>query len=86
MEVWSLSPQEGGQGEGVFVDLKTTGEVRKAIGKASLLCGKVIMEEYVHGEDLGIIVIDEEVVAAAVREPASVRGTGEHTILQLIEK
>lgn len=81
-----VKPAKGEQGEGVFVDLRTTSEVRKAIDQASLLCEKVILEEYVTGEDLRIIVIDEEVVAAAVRKPASIQGTGEHTIQQLIEK
>jgi D-alanine-D-alanine ligase-like ATP-grasp enzyme len=44
------------------------------------------MEEYVSGEDLRIIVIDEEVVAAAVRRPASICGTGTHTVEELIKK
>ncbi|MGW8194441.1 MAG: N-acetylglutaminylglutamine synthetase [Desulforhopalus sp.] len=81
-----VKPAKGEQGEGVFVDLRTTSEVTTAIHKASLLCEKVILEEYVTGEDLRVIVIDEEVVAAAVRKPASIRGTGEHTVQQLIEK
>lgn len=60
--------------------------MKQAIEAAARLCDKVIMEEFVTGEDLRIIVIAEKVVAAAVRRPASIKGTGEHTIRQLIEK
>ena len=38
------------------------------------------------GEDLRIIVIGDEVVAAAVRRPPSIVGTGKHTVEQLIRK
>ncbi|SDP80881.1 GNAT-family acetyltransferase TIGR03103 [Desulforhopalus singaporensis] len=81
-----VKPARGEQGEGVCVDLKTLDEVKNAINRASELCEKVIMEEYVQGEDLRIIVIDDEVVAAAVRKPASICGTGIHTVAELIEK
>jgi D-alanine-D-alanine ligase-like ATP-grasp enzyme len=40
----------------------------------------------VEGEDLRIIVIDFEVVAAAVRKPPVLTGTGRHTIRELIQK
>jgi GNAT-family acetyltransferase (TIGR03103 family) len=39
----------------------------------------------VAGEDLRIIVIDFEVVAAAVRRPPQVTGTGQHEIRDLIQ-
>ncbi len=38
------------------------------------------------GEDLRIIVIGEEVVAAAVRRPPTITGTGRHTCRELVEK
>ena len=44
------------------------------------------MESYVEGQDLRIIVIDDAVVAAAVRRPPSVRGDGSHTVVELIDK
>ena len=89
LEKWGsivVKPAKGEQGEGVYVDLKTSDEVNRAINSASKMCNKVIMEEFVSGEDLRIIVIDEEVVAAAVRKPASICGTGTHTIAELIQK
>lgn len=81
-----VKPARGEQGEGVFVDLRTKDEALSAIERASSLCEKVIVEEFVTGEDLRIIVIDDEVVAAAVRKPATIYGTGQHTIQELIQK
>jgi D-alanine-D-alanine ligase-like ATP-grasp enzyme len=46
----------------------------------------VLLEEFCAGEDLRVIVIDHEVVAAAVRRPAAVTGTGRHTVAELIDK
>lgn len=81
-----VKPARGEQGAGVFVDLDTLADVQAAIEKASLYCEKVVMEQYVTGEDLRIIVINEEVVAAAIRKPAAILGTGEHTVGELIDK
>ncbi len=36
--------------------------------------------------DLRIIVINQEVVAAAVRKPAEIMGTGRHTVRELLER
>ncbi len=81
-----IKPARGEQGAGVFVDLADIQEIEAAVGRAAQPCDKVILEEFVTGIDLRIIVIAEEVVAAAVRKPAHVRGNGELTISQLIEK
>lgn len=81
-----VKPARGEQGAGVFVDLTNPAEIESAVGRAARLCDKVILEEFVTGADLRIIVIAEEVVAAAVRKPARIRGNGELTIAQLIEK
>ncbi len=81
-----VKPARGEQGAGVYVDLADLQEIESAVGRAAQLCDKVILEEFVTGVDLRIIVIGEEVVAAAVRKPARIRGNGELTIAQLIEK
>lgn len=81
-----VKPARGEQGNGVFVDLTSGLEVRAAIAHASELCDRVIMETYVKGDDLRIIVIGGEMVAAAIRKPAGIVGDGHHTINELIEK
>ncbi|MCA9599381.1 MAG: N-acetylglutaminylglutamine synthetase [Myxococcales bacterium] len=81
-----VKPARGEQGAGVSVDVRTGEELARAIEGAATSGSAVILEEMVAGEDLRIIVIDAHVVAAAIRRPPEVTGTGEHTIRQLIEK
>ncbi|MGA7974384.1 MAG: N-acetylglutaminylglutamine synthetase, partial [Pseudolabrys sp.] len=80
-----VKPARGEQGRSVFVDLSTEDEVTRAIEQARQVSDDVLVEEYVTGQDLRIIVIDGEVVAAAVRKPATVMGNGRHSIRELIE-
>lgn len=81
-----VKPAVGEQGVGVAVDLQSAEEVLEAIEAASLHAETVLLEQFVEGVDLRIIVINMEVVAAAVRKPAEVLGTGRHTVKQLMEK
>jgi GNAT-family acetyltransferase (TIGR03103 family) len=61
-------------------------ELDRAIELARKECQDTIVEEYVEGEDLRIIVIGFETVAAAVRRPPLITGDGQHTIAMLIDK
>jgi len=81
-----VKPARGEQGAGVAVDLRTPEEVDAAVAQARRRCDHVIMEEFANGQDLRIIVIDDEVVAAAVRRPPVVRGDGKHSVRKLIGK
>jgi GNAT-family acetyltransferase (TIGR03103 family) len=81
-----VKPARGEQGAGISVDLEKWGEVKKALKLARQHADKVLMEEYVTGQDLRIIVIDYKVVAAAIRRPARVVGNGRDTVERLIEK
>ena len=45
----------------------------------------MLIEQRAHGDDLRLVVIDGAVVAAAIRRPAQVIGTGQHTVRELIE-
>jgi len=81
-----VKPARGEMGHGVAVDLRNFEEASAAVDAARALCNDVIMEAFTEGQDLRIIVIDESVVAAAVRRPPSVRGDGNHTIIELIDK
>jgi len=81
-----VKPAEGEQGRGVFVDLTNEKDVITAVADARALCETVLMEQFITGKDLRIIVIDRQVIAAAIRKPAAIIGNGVHTIEQLIEK
>ena len=81
-----VKPARGEQGRGVAVDLRSRDEVEAAVTAAREACDVVVLERFVAGQDLRIIVIDNEVAAAAVRRPPSILGDGEHSIAKLIEK
>lgn len=81
-----VKPAHGEQGQGISVDLKTVPEIEEAIVRAGAVSDKVLVEEYVEGEDLRLIVIDGKMIAAAVRRPPCVLGDGQHTIQELIQK
>src|SRR5690606_36013638 len=76
----------GEQGAGITVDVSTPGEVERAFRFAAENGDEVVLEQYVKGRDLRIIVIDHAFVAAIERTPARVTGDGRHTVRQLAEK
>jgi GNAT-family acetyltransferase (TIGR03103 family) len=80
-----VKPARGEQGNGITVGVRTANELERAIELARTYCPDVLLEECVSGEDLRIVVIDHEVVAASVRRPPTIVGTGRHTIRELIE-
>lgn len=81
-----VKPARGEQGRGIQVGLRERGEIELAIASAGKLCDKVLLEQFAEGEDLRVIVIDDEVVAAAVRRPPSIQGDGDRTVGELIER
>ena len=81
-----VKPARGEQGRGITVGVRDAAELRDAAGTAHRFCPDVLVEERVSGDDLRILVIDGEVVAAAVRRPASVVGTGRDTVRDLIAR
>lgn len=80
-----VKPLNGEQGHGVAVDLQSVEELGRAIRAARRFDERVLLESFHEGQDLRILVIGFEVVAAAIRHPAEVIGDGRHSIRQLIE-
>ncbi|MDJ0740788.1 MAG: N-acetylglutaminylglutamine synthetase [Gammaproteobacteria bacterium] len=81
-----VKPARGEQGAGISVDVRDRESLSHAVAEARKHCETVLLEEYVRGADLRIIVIDGEVVAAATRRPPRIQGTGQATVRELIEK
>ncbi len=81
-----VKPARGEQGHGVCVDIRTEAELGAALERAEQGQAPVILEQMVQGEDLRIVVIDFQVVAAAVRRPPEITGDAQHTVRGLIEK
>ena len=80
-----VKPARGEQGQGVAVGLGSMAEVQAAIATASRLCGDVLIEEQVSGDDLRLVIINYQLVAAAIRRPPRIVGDGTTSIRRLIE-
>jgi len=80
-----VKPVRGEQGRGVSVELTKWDDVERSIAAAREICDEVIIEEFVKGVDLRLIVIDFRVVAGAIRKPAMVIGNGRSSVRKLIE-
>jgi GNAT-family acetyltransferase (TIGR03103 family) len=81
-----VKPARGEQGVGISVDVRDAPSLQAAIEEARKYCDTILLEEYVKGIDLRVIVIDGRVVAAATRRPPRIQGTGQDSIRELIEK
>jgi cyanophycin synthetase len=81
-----IKPRDGNQGKGVAVNMKTREEVMSAFAAAQAIRSDVIVERYLSGHDYRLLVVGNQLVAAARREPPQVLGNGIHTISELIEQ
>ena len=81
-----VKPARGEQGRGITVGLTAGDDLEAAYRLAREVCDRVLVEEFVEGDDLRLVVIDHRLVAAAVRKPARVFGDGKSTARSLIEK
>jgi GNAT-family acetyltransferase (TIGR03103 family) len=79
-----VKPARGEQGRGITVGVKDDAGLDRAVTHALQFCPDVLVEELVDGEDLRVLVIDGEVVAAAVRRPAEVVGDGRSPVAELV--
>lgn len=80
-----VKPTRGEQGKGITVGVDGPDELDEALARAREQHPDVLIEQRAKGDDLRLVVIDGRVVAAAVRRPAEVVGTGHHTVRELIE-
>jgi GNAT-family acetyltransferase (TIGR03103 family) len=80
-----VKPTRGEQGKGITVGVDGPDELDSALARAREHNPEVLIEQRADGDDLRLVVIDGKVVAAAVRKPAEIAGTGHHTVRELIE-
>jgi len=82
-----VKPTRGEQGKGITVGVTIDhgpDELAAALARAREQFPEVLIEQRVKGDDLRLVVIDGRVVAAALRKPPEIIGTGEHTVRDLI--
>ncbi len=80
-----VKPARGEQGAGITVGVTRPEDLDRAIRLAAEHSPDVLLEERCDGEDLRIVVINGKVIAAALRRPPEVVGSGNHTVRQLVE-
>jgi GNAT-family acetyltransferase (TIGR03103 family) len=80
-----VKPARGEQGKGVSVGVSTAAVLREAIARAAAIDSVVLLEQLVSGEDMRLVVIAGQLVAAAVRRPPEVVGDGQSSVRALIE-
>jgi D-alanine-D-alanine ligase-like ATP-grasp enzyme len=80
-----VKPARGEGGEGVTVGVVDAEGLATALEEARAVCPDVVLEQRCDGDDVRIVVIGAEVVAASVRRPPAVVGNGRDTVGQLLD-
>lgn len=81
-----VKPTVGEQGKGITVGVDNEADLEAAVQLAGHFGERVLLESCHPGQDLRVVVINNRVVAAAIRKPAQIRGDGVHDVRTLIEK
>ncbi len=80
-----VKPDRGEGGQGLTVGVVDREGLDSALAAARAVCPDVLLEQRCDGEDLRVVVIGDQVVAAAVRRPPTVTGDGTRTVTELVE-
>jgi cyanophycin synthetase len=80
-----IKPLDGNHGKGASININTWDVAVEGLYHAKKYSRRVIVEKFITGYDFRVLVINNQVVAAAQRVPAHVKGDGIHSIEQLIE-
>ncbi len=80
-----VKPDRGEGGQGLTVGVTDRQGLETALAAARAVCPDVLLEQRVDGEDVRVIVIGDDAVAAAVRCPPIITGDGERTVAELVE-
>lgn len=80
-----VKPLDGNQGKGVTVNIVTRDHLNVAYAAAARISSEVLVERFIPGSDFRMLVVGNQLVAAARREPPMVIGDGEHTVRELVE-
>ena len=79
-----VKPQDGNQGKGVTVNITERSQLDEAFRVAAEY-GEVMVERFLPGHDFRLLVVGNQLVAAARREPPQVLGDDIHTVRELVD-
>jgi cyanophycin synthetase len=71
-----IKPCQGNQGKGVSLNLKNESDILAAFRLAQVYDSEVIIEEYVKGNNYRLLIIGDQLAAAAKRVPPAVTAMG----------
>lgn len=80
-----VKPNDGIMGKHVYVKINNYSEFKQCFEKVAKNHEKVLIEEFVEGDEYRFTYVKGEIVAIANRIPANVVGDGKKTIKELIE-
>jgi cyanophycin synthetase len=82
-----IKPVDGNHGRGITVDIQNYEAALVAFNhaKESSKNGAIIVEKFIQGQDYRLLVINNVLVAGAIRTPAHVIGDGKSTVQELID-
>jgi cyanophycin synthetase len=81
-----VKPRDANHGRGVFTNLTSADEVRRAFELAAREGTGVIVERFAPGAEHRLLVVGDRLIAAARGEAAYVTGDGRSTIRQLVDE
>lgn len=81
-----VKPQDGNQGKGVTVNIVSRDHLMSAFNAASAISEDVMVERYLPGHDYRMLIIGNQLIAAARRDPPHVIGDGTHTVRELVDQ
>ncbi len=79
-----VKPRDGNQGNGITVNVQTREQLETAFLAAREHSSDILVERYLPGHDYRLLVIGNQLCAAARRDPPHVTGDGVSTIQQLV--
>jgi cyanophycin synthetase len=80
-----VKPDDGNHGRGVSLELMTQAEVEAAFPVADAEGSSVLVERYIRGEEHRLLVVNNQLVAAARGESIFITGDGKATVRALID-
>jgi cyanophycin synthetase len=81
-----IKPRDGNQGKGVTVNILTREHFMAVYGAAAAISEEVLVERFIPGHDHRLLVVGNQMVAAARREPPHVTGDGIHSVRELVDQ